>query len=145
MSKVEPLKAGLRVSAAVDRVYGTEKCLCAQCLSFTSGARFWYMSSTASIDTYRRELTESELVFRPVVLERSIEGNNLNVSVNQLVGFKVIVVLAEWVDDQLAHLQIGSLFHDKNSTQTVFFFYKYKEKSENYEITQLILIHTQCG
>lgn len=52
MSKVEPLKAGLTASGAVDNVYGMEKCLCVQCLSFTTGARFWYMSSTASIDTW---------------------------------------------------------------------------------------------
>lgn len=62
MSKAEPLKTGLRVSAAVDRVYGMEKCLCAQCLSFSMGARFWYISSTASIDTYKREREQAVLI-----------------------------------------------------------------------------------
>lgn len=54
MSKVEPLKAGLRASAADDWVYGMEKWLWVQCLSLTMGARFWYMSSTASMDTWNR-------------------------------------------------------------------------------------------
>lgn len=38
------------------------------------------------------------------VLDRSL---NLNVSIDQLVGFKVIVIFPKWIDDQLAHLQSG--------------------------------------
>lgn len=33
------------------------------------------------------------------------EGENLKVSVNQLVRFKVIIIFAKWIDDQLSHLQ----------------------------------------
>lgn len=49
MSYVEPMKVGLRVSAAVE--LGTEKYLSTQNLSFSVGGRFWCMSSTASMDT----------------------------------------------------------------------------------------------
>lgn len=77
-------------------------------LSFSTGARFWYMSSTASMETWRREDGgEGQLVKghrHPFVVKP--EEWNLNVSVNQVVGFKVIVVFSKWINDEFSHLQI---------------------------------------
>lgn len=40
-----------------------------------------------------------------VISRKRFGEENLNVSVNQLIGFKVVVIFTKRVDDQLSHLQ----------------------------------------